>query len=145
MTCDASKVLSSLQASALETGDRNELAVALARTLKETFVQARAARVWWQEGPSLSIAAAEGDGTSSDEAVRDRLRAAEEGALAREPLGASEERRGRIVVPIRSMGRIIGALDLEAEGADAFGEVDRCVLRAVADSFGGLVGVQDEV
>ncbi len=58
--------------------------------------------------------------------------------------GAAKGARSALVVLIRSLGRVIGMIDLVAEEAAAFGEVDRCILRAVADGLGGLVAPTDE-
>lgn len=153
MACDASKVFSTLQSRALETEDRDGLATSLATTLESAFARAWRVSVWWksdegeglEEGPSAgdprAIEAARADldlvrdaiEASGDRLITDRSRA--------EPQAGTG--RSRLVVSIRSMGRVVGAIDLGAREPGAFGEVDRCVLRAVADSFGGLVATPD--
>jgi len=148
MTCDASKVLSTLQDLALETSDRDVLARALVSLLLDAFVRASRVGLWWKSADGLKAGPSDGPSTSEDTAREDRDRvmvavsAAQDAILAdiecpeaRSPLGP----RSRIVVLIRSMGDTVGALDIASVEPQAFGEVDRCVLRAVADSFGGLI------
>lgn len=146
MTCDASKVLSSLQARAMETDDRDELAASLCQTLKEAFTRTTRVSIWWvtEEGPRPGPA--EGDAasvTAAREAPGDVVAALdaarERGAGVADLAGDAPDAPRRVIVPIRAMGEVVGALDVEALDASAFGEVERCILRAVADSFGGLV------
>ncbi|MDF1701922.1 MAG: hypothetical protein P1V36_12255 [Planctomycetota bacterium] len=47
--------------------------------------------------------------------------------------------RSEVVVLIRAHGAIVGQFDLDADTVGAFSEDDRCVLRAAADGFGGLL------
>lgn len=150
MGCDASKVLSILQARATEIDDRDGLAASLATTLEEAFSRARRVNVWWVAGDDVEPGPYAGDDAAAEAAlrdptaVRDAIAAARDRAVADVPSPHLETRApsSRIVVMIRSMGQIVGALDLESPEPDAFDEVDRCILRAVADSFGGLVATR---
>ena len=47
--------------------------------------------------------------------------------------------RSEIVVLIRSRGQVVGQLDLDSAQVGGFSGDDHCVLKAVADSFGGLL------
>jgi GAF domain-containing protein len=159
MSCDASAVLSSLQARALETSDRDELARELVVKVKEAMQQASWVGIYWREDDALVLGPYVGPetehvripmgkgicGTALEEAsdqVVDDVRSVDN------YLACSAEVRSELVVLIRSMGEVIGVLDLDANDEAAFREVDRCILRAIADSFGGLIaatGHKDEV
>ena len=148
MTCDASKVLSTLQDLALETSDRAVLARTLVSLLLEAFVRASRVAVWWEHADGLIAGPSDGHPASEDAARDDRDVVTQAVADAQDAILADIEcseshgplgPRSRIVVLIRSMGSTVGALDVESVEPQAFGEVDRCVLRAVADSFGGLI------
>ena len=54
-------------------------------------------------------------------------------------LACSNATRSELVVLIRSQGRVIGQIDLDADEVGAFSENDYCVVRTVADGFGGLL------
>mgnify|MGYP003456864100 CR=1 FL=1 len=54
-------------------------------------------------------------------------------------LACSAKVRSEIVVLIRSAGRVVGQIDMDSERVAGFSADDACVLKAVADSFGGLL------
>ena len=54
-------------------------------------------------------------------------------------LACSPTTRSELVVLIRSHGRVIGQLDVDADEVDAFTENDHCILRAVADGLGAVI------
>lgn len=150
MTCDASKVLSSLQAKALETSDRDALARELVARVAEAMRQASWVGIYWRDGDELRLGpfvGAEtehvripvGEGICGQAVAAEEDRVVEDVREAEGYLACAPSVRSEVVVLIQSMGRVVGVLDLDAEAVGAFGEVDRCVLRAVADSFGGLV------
>lgn len=150
MTCDASKVLSSLQAKALETSDRVELAQELVARVEETMRQASWVGIYWREGDELllgpyvgveseHVRIPVGKGICGTAVQDEQDQVIEDVREAEGYLSCSPSVRSEIVVLIRSMGQVIGVLDLDGDAVGAFGEVDRCVLRAVADSFGGLI------
>jgi len=152
MTCDASKVLSTLQDLALETSDRDVMARSLVSLLLDAFVRASRVGVWWEHPEGLIAGPADGQPTSDEAAEDDRDLVAKAVSDAQDrilaDIGCPEAHdhvgaRSRLVVLIRSMGSTIGALDIESVEPHAFGEVDRCVLRAVADSFGGLIAATE--
>lgn len=148
MACDASKALSTLQARASETDDPEALAASLAAALLDAFTRASHVLVWWYREGDLVAGPGAGhedalEGARRDpEPVRAAILAAEDRAVAevvREPYGTRGP-SARVVAMIRSMGAIVGAIDVASDEDDAFGEIDRCILRVLADSFGGLVG-----
>jgi len=161
MPCDASAVLSALQVRASETVDREELSRTLVAKIAEAFPRASRVAVWWLRGDSLVRGAtvralAPPEGSPEPEVVplgrgvpgtavagRRDLLVPDTAEVAGEA-ASGPAARSQVVVVIRSMGHVVGAIDLEAGQVASFGEVDRCILRAIADSFGGLLATVDE-
>jgi GAF domain-containing protein len=56
-------------------------------------------------------------------------------------LACSATTRSELVVLIRCMGKVVGQVDMDADTVGAFSAVDHCVVRAVADSFGGILSL----
>jgi putative methionine-R-sulfoxide reductase with GAF domain len=52
--------------------------------------------------------------------------------------------RSEIVVLIRARGQVVGQIDMDSEKVAAFSADDACVLKAVADAFGGLLAALPE-
>ncbi len=149
MSCDASAVLQALQAKALETSDPEALGATLIEKLEEAVPRARRLAIWWRRGQELAAGPARGAEAEGERGVLERVVEEDKDAVTPRPdaVGdaddAGRERESHLVVRIRSMGRTVGLLTLSSPDACAFGEVDRCILRAIADSFGGLLPATD--
>jgi L-methionine (R)-S-oxide reductase len=151
MSCDVSRVLASLQARASETTDPDALGEALVHALEEAFPKASWVGIYWLRGRELVLGPYVGPptehtripvgtgvcgtaaATGQDQLVADVREV--ENYLACSPAVRSE-----VVVLIRAMGQVVGQIDLDSEQVGAFDAVDHCILRAAADSFGGLLG-----
>ena len=150
MACDASVVLSSLQAKAMQTNDREELGSALVQKLREALPRATWVGIHWLEGEDLVLGPYVGQptehrripvgtGVCGTAVAENRDQIIEDVRAVENYLPISTSVRSEIVVLVRSMGKVIGSLALDSPEVGAFGAVDQCILRAVADSFGGLV------
>ncbi|MHC5011265.1 MAG: GAF domain-containing protein [Planctomycetota bacterium] len=155
MSCDASVVLSALQAKASETTDPDELGEALVSSLAEAFAQANWVGIYWLRGEDLVLGPYAGAPTEHERiptgaGVCGTALATGEDQIVGDVrevenyLACSEHTRSEIVVLIKSMGRVIGEIDMDSDAVGAFDTVDHCILRAVADSFGGLVQEEGE-
>jgi L-methionine (R)-S-oxide reductase len=150
MPCDAGSLLKKLGAIARTGGDRDAMGRALVQDIKQAFPQASWAGIYWLEGQELVLGPYVGPATDhtripvgvgvcgtavaqgEDQVVPDvRARA--------NYLACSATVRSEIVVLVRAGGRIVGQLDLDSEKVDAFSADDHCVLKAIANSFGGLL------
>ena len=150
MSCDASALLSILQQKALETDDPDELGQALVERIREAMPRASWAGIYWLEGDELVLGpyvGAEtehrripvGRGVCGTAVATDEDQVVEDVRSLENYLACSVAVRSEVVVLIRTMGEVVGVLDLDGEQVGAFGQVEACILRAVADSFGGLL------
>jgi len=155
MPCDASVVLTSLQAKALETNDRGMLGQTLVEKLAEALPHASWVGIYWLDGETLRLGPYTGAETDHVAIPVGRGvcgTAVEEGRDQIVPdvrdveayLACSPTVRSEMVILIRSMGKVVGCIDLDGEALGAFGAVDQCILRAVADSFGGLLAGSED-
>lgn len=149
MSCDANPLLRILSAEALKGADRDGLAASVVRALKEAFPQASWVGIYWLQGQELVLGPYLGPttehtripvgqgvcGTAIAESEDQRV---DDVRKRSNYLACSAHVRSEIVVLIRSAGQIIGQLDLDSEQVGGFTADDHCVLKAVADSFGGL-------
>lgn len=156
MSCDASTILNAMQAHAAGTDDvatldPNELGRTVVGAVKQAMPQAAWVGIYWLRRGELLLGPFEGPPpkheriavgrgvcgtaveTNKDQVVPD-VREVEN------YLACSPDVRSELVVLIRCQGRIIGQIDVDANATDAFSQDDYCVLRTVADGFGGLVG-----
>jgi len=150
MSCDASAVLAALQAKAMETQDREVLGGALVDAIARELPQASWVGIYWQHGQELRLGPFHGAET---EHVRITFGAGVCGAAAAAAedqlvvdvrglenyLACAADVRSELVVLIRSRGEVVGQIDLDAREVGAFDEDDLCIVRAIADGFGGLV------
>lgn len=158
MSCDASTILNAMQAHAAENADAAPLDPdGLGRTVvsavKGAMPQASWVGIYWLRRGELVIGPFDGAPpkheriavgrgvcgtaveTGSDQVVSD-VRTVDN------YLACSPEVRSEMVVLIRSHGSVIGQIDVDANAVDAFSRDDYCVLRTVADGFGGLLAPQ---
>lgn len=80
-----------------------------------------------------------GQGVCGTAVLEDEDQAVEDVREIENYLACSATVRSEAVVLIRTMGEVVGVLDLDSAQVGAFGHVEVCILRAVADSFGGLL------
>lgn len=150
MSCDANPFLRILSQGALRGDDRDALAKTLVGALKSAFPQASWAGIYWLQGRELVLGPYVGPATEHEripagQGVCGTAIAEDEDQLVEDVrkrsnyLACSASVRSEIVVLIRSAGRVIGQLDLDSEQVGGFSSDDHCVLKAVADSFGGLL------
>jgi GAF domain-containing protein len=150
MGCDASVVLSSLQAKASETSSPEALGDALVSKLGEAFPRAHWVGLWWIETERLVLGPyqgprpmhetiAAGVGISGTAIAQDKDQVVDDVRERADHLPCLEGTRSEAIVLVRSMGRVVGELVLASEDVAAFDAVDLCILRTVANSFGGLV------
>jgi len=150
MPCDVSNILKALGAAAQASRSREALGAALVASLAEHLPQASWVGIYWLEDGTLVLGPSAGPPTehtriergvgvcgtalaTGEDLVVEDVRQVEN------YLACSPTVRSEIVVLIRSRGEVVGQIDLDAEEVGAFGEEELCVLRAVADSFGGLL------
>jgi len=131
--------------------DRDALARAVIDALAAELRQASWTGLYWQQGRELVLGpfvgpASEhtriplGHGVCGTAAERGEDQIVEDVAERTEYLACAAGVRSELVVLIRSGAAVIGQFDLDAETVGAFDQHDHCVVRAVADAFGGLVG-----
>ena len=149
MGCDANPFLKILSAEALKGADRDSLAASVVGALKEAFPQASWVGIYWLRGQELVLGPylgpttehtriPVGQGVCGTAIALDEDQLVEDVRTRSNYLACSARVRSEIVVLIRSAGRVIGQLDLDSERVAGFTPDDHCVLKAVADSFGGL-------
>jgi L-methionine (R)-S-oxide reductase len=148
--CDATAILQHLSGAALSSGDRDSLAKALVDVLRQTYPQASWVGVYWLEGNELVLGPYVGPPTEHTRIPVGKGvcgTAIAEGADQLVPdvreranyLACSAKVRSEVVVLIRARGQVVGQIDMDSEKVDGFSGDDACVLKAVADSFGGLL------
>jgi L-methionine (R)-S-oxide reductase len=158
MPCDASNILQAMQAHAagvadLSALDPDALGRAVVAAVKTALPQASWVGIYWLRRNELVLGPYEGAATEHEripigQGVCGTAVATDTDQVVRDVrdvenyLACSADVRSEVVVLIRSHGRVIGQLDLDANEVDAFSRDDYCVLRTVADGFGGLLAPQ---
>ena len=152
MACDATQLLSALQARATETRDPGALGAIIVESLQAHLPQASWIGVYWLRGRSLVLgpfvgAPTEhtripvGVGVCGQAIEDDRDRIIADVRDETNYLACSATVRSEMVVLIRSRGEVVGQIDLDADEVDAFDDDDLCIVRAVADGLGGVIEV----
>ncbi len=150
MRCDASRILEALSAAASETRERDALGRAAVAAIREAMPQASWVGIYWLEDGALVLGPYEGQptehtrieigqGVCGTAVAEDEDVVIEDVRAVDNYLACSPTVRSELVVLIRAHGAVIGQFDLDAESVGAFSDDDRCVLRAAADGFGGLI------
>jgi GAF domain-containing protein len=150
MPCDTGHILAALSARARESRDPDALAAALVAAVKDALPQASWAGVYWlREGelvlgpfvgpPTEHTRIPVGRGVCGTAIATGEDQVVEDVREVANYLSCSPTVRSEAVVLIRSQGRVVGQLDVDSEAIGAFGEDEYCVLRTVADGFGGLL------
>ena len=155
MSCDASSILRAMQAHAAQTADistldPDELGRVMVDAIREALNQASWVGIYWLRRGELVLGPYDGPPTKHDripigEGICGTAIATEEDQIVGDVrevdnyLTCSPLVRSELVVLIRSHGRVIGQIDVDANEVDALGRDDYCVLRTVADGFGGLL------
>ena len=158
MACDASSILNAMQAHAAGTNDASvidpeELGRVVVDAVKSAMPQASWVGIYWLRRGELVLGPYEGPATEHDRipigtgvcgtAVQeDKDQLIPDVREIDNYLACSADVRSELVVLIRSHGQIIGQIDLDANEVEAFSNDDFCVLRTVADGFGGLLAPQ---
>ena len=153
MSCDASSVLSTLQAKAMETQEPDVLGTTLVEALTEELPQASWVGIYWLRGQELVLGPYRGPATEHTHipvgtgVCGTAIATGEDQRIddVREVdnyLACAADVRSEMVVLIQSRGMVVGQIDLDANAVGAFDEDDLCVVRAIADGFGGLIDVQ---
>ncbi len=153
MPCDATPLLQALSAEALRAGDRDALAAAVVRALKEAFPQASWVGVYWLAGQELVLGPSLGPptehtripvgvGVCGTAVAEDADQRVDDVRTRPNYLACSPTVRSEIVVLIRSRGQVVGQIDMDSEQVGGFSGDDACVIKAVADSLGGLLAAQ---
>jgi L-methionine (R)-S-oxide reductase len=152
MSCDASAILGALQEKAMETSDPEVLGRTVVEAIKAGMPAASWVGIYWLRGEELQLGPYEGPPTEHERipvgrgvcgtaVAENKDQIVGDVRQREEYIACSPTTRSELVVLIRSMGRVIGQIDLDADAVDAFDATDLCILRAVADGFGGLVHV----
>ena len=150
MPCDATAILKHLSGAALASGDRDSLAKALVEVLRQTYPQASWVGIYWLQGNELHLGPyvgpptehtkiAVGTGVCGTAVAEDADQVVDDVRERPNYLACSPNVRSEIVVLIRSRGQVVGQIDMDSEMIGGFSGDDACVLKAVADSFGGLL------
>ncbi len=150
MSADATQILTILQEKATDTSDPDVLGDAMIEALSKAFDKASWVGIYWLRGTELVLGPyrgpetdhttiAVGVGVCGTAIEKDEDQIIPDVRELENYLACSATVRSEIVVLIRSRGEVIGQIDMDAEEVAAFDETDHAVLRAVADSFGGLV------
>lgn len=150
MSCDATSTLARLQAKAAETHDRDALAAELVEALCDELPQASWVGIYWLLGQELVLGPFKGPATEHTRipvgtGVCGTAVATDEDQLISDVrevenyLSCNANVRSELVALIRSHDGIVGQIDMDANEVDAFDEDALCVVRAIADGFGGLL------
>jgi GAF domain-containing protein len=148
--CDATAILKSLSGAALHSRDRESLARALVEALRQTYPQASWVGVYWLQGNELHLGPyvgpptehtriPVGTGVCGTAVAEDADQVVPDVRERPNYLACSPKVRSEIVVLIRARGLVVGQIDMDSEKVGGFSGDDACVLKAVADSFGGLI------
>jgi GAF domain-containing protein len=148
--CDATAILKSLSGAALLSRDRETLARALVDALRTTYPQASWVGIYWLQGSELHLGPyvgpptehtkiAVGTGVCGTAVAEDADQIVHDVRERPNYLACSPKVRSEVVVLIRARGQVVGQIDMDSEKVGGFSGDDACVLKAVADSFGGLL------
>jgi L-methionine (R)-S-oxide reductase len=148
--CDATAILKLLSGAALKAGDRDSLAEGLVAALQETYPQASWVGIYWLEGNELRLgpyigpptehtSIPVGTGICGTAIAEDADQVVADVRERSNYLACSPTVRSEVVVLIRSRGQVVGQIDMDSDEVGGFSGDDACVLKAVADSFGGLL------
>jgi GAF domain-containing protein len=150
MPCDATPLIKALSAQALKAGTREALAKALVAALKDHYPQASWVGIYWLVGQELHLGSylgrptehtriPVGTGVCGTAISEDADQVVGDVRERSNYLSCSPTVRSEVVVLIRSRGQVVGQIDMDSDQVDGFSGNDACVLKAVADSFGGLL------
>lgn len=150
MASEIATILKSLSEVALSGGDRHALATALVTGVARAVPAASWVGIYWLEGPELVLGPYLGPptdhtripvgvGVCGTAVAEDKDQVVDDVRQRPNYLACSAKVKSEIVVLIRSAGKVIGQLDLDSEKVAAFGTDDHLMLKAAADSFGGLL------
>lgn len=153
MACDASRILSMLQARAVDTRDKDVLGGTVVEALDAELEQATWVGIYWLRGPMLVLGPYVGPetehtripigtGVCGQAVADDADRVVDDVRDEENYLACAAGVRSEMVVLLRARGEIIGQIDLDADSVGAFDGDDYCVVRAVADALAGLVEVE---
>ena len=158
MPCDASAILNAMQSHAADARDASaidaeDLGRVVVDAVKNALPQASWVGIYWLRRGELVLGPYEGPPTEHDRipigtgvcgtaVADDRDQVIPDVREVENYLACSADVRSEMVVLIRSHGQVVGQIDLDAPDVDAFSRDDYCVLRTVADGFGGLLGPQ---
>jgi len=150
MSCDASRILQAMQASAAQSYDPESLGRAVVAAVRDAMPQTSWVGIYWLRQGSLVLGPYDGPpsqhthipvgqgvcGTAMQEDEDQRIDDVRE---ISNYLACSADVRSELVLLIRSQGRVVGQIDLDSDEVGAFSPDDECVMRTVADGFGGLL------
>ena len=150
MRCNASPILTSLEAVAAQTQDATLLGTHVVQAVQDAMPQASWVGIYWLEDNELVLGPYVGPETEHTRipvgvgvcgtAIRDEAdQLIEDVRDIDNYLSCAANVRSELVLLIRSYGEIVGQIDLDAETVAAFDAHDACVLRSVADCLGGLL------
>ena len=149
MSCDASRI-HTMQVSAAESHDPVTLGDAVVAAVRAAMPQTSWVGIYWLRGGELVLGSFDGPptehtripigrgicGTAIQEGMDQRV---DDVRDVENYLACSATVRSELVVLIRSHGQVIGQIDLDSDEVGAFSSDDECVMRTVADGFGGLL------
>ena len=150
MACDATPLIKALSAQALKAGTREALAKALVAALKDHYPQASWVGIYWLVGQELHLGPylgpktehtviPVGRGVCGTAIAQDADQVVGDVRERSNYLACSPTVRSEVVVLIRARGQVVGQIDMDSDQVNGFSGNDACVLKAVADSFGGLL------
>lgn len=150
VSCDATPLIKALSDEALRAGDRDALGRALVGALKQAFAQASWVGIYWLAGQELLLGPYLGPPTEHDRipvgvglcgtaVSQDADQLVPDVRALSNYLACSPTVRSEIVVLIRARGQVVGQIDMDSEQVGGFTGDDACVIKAVADSLGGLL------
>jgi GAF domain-containing protein len=155
MPCDAPIVFLALQEKAAVTTAADALAETLVDALRKAVPQSSWVGVYWLRGQELVLGPYLGPptehtripvgvGVCGTAVSEDEDQVVPDVRQVRNYLSCSPRVRSEIVVLIRCRGQVVGQIDMDSEQVNAFTPDDHCVLKAVADTFGGLLAMSPE-
>lgn len=152
MPCDTSIILSRMLEAGRGTRDPHLLGTQLVLAIRDALPQASWAGIYWLRGdelvlgpyvgaPTEHVRIPIGQGVCGLAIREDEDQVVDDVRTAPHYLACSPSVRSEIVVLLRAHGHVIGQIDLDSEKVGAFDSDHHCILRAVADSFSGLIDI----
>jgi L-methionine (R)-S-oxide reductase len=152
MPCDASQVLLALTQRAAETADPDSLGQALVEAIRQNMPKANWVGIYWLQGEELVLgpyvgAPTEhtripvGRGVCGTAMAERRDQIVADVREVENYLACSATTRSEMVVLIHCMGKVIGQVDMDSDEVGAFGAVEHCIVRAIADAFSGILSL----